>query len=433
MDNSAKDNRPDFDTAYNSLSEHFKSKLRSSLGMNSKERDWYGERNSLLHELSKRLHVSDQSVRMRLKAAYLDTADGTAYFLPTHSSGSGAEELRRTAVLLDCLSISERDPFVQHMKKVYPDFSYPPQSLAATEFSGADYGDPLEYIREVSKQLGFSWSGAEVHTEEPSGRPFFRVSKGANSVNPEYGTHDEHIEIDFLYLGNEDGLARFVGSRKRANFNPLTGVMDDLGDHKNKIEIGIRYSNRRMPKEKEGFNNISLFLGANTNGNSILYVKPQFYTEFFYPGRTLLSERFRKRLPEFSDLESADRKGDFRPYIHRFLEMLTQVPRDEWHDPKIYAEGVSGGLPQTGLEAIINPVIGVLFSNGEREQLEKQIGEAQLKMRKGWMSIPRLNLGTIQLPEPGMKSLEKDEFVTSAAPYLVEYLHKLGVMSREQA
>jgi len=88
---------------------------------------------------------------------------------------------------------------------------------------------------------------------------------------------------------------------------------------------------------------------------------------------------------------------------------------------------------QEDIDPVVDATISTLFVGNEREQMERQLKDARLNVRKGWASVPRLNLGSITLPTPGQGDVHKDEFVVSGGSLLIEYLAGLNVMSREQA
>ena len=131
----------------------------------------------------------------------------------------------------------------------------------------------------------------------------------------------------------------------------------------------------------------------------------------------------------FGDVGDSAQEWDFRPWMHRMMELYSEVPKEKWHDPRIYSNSVS----RTELERVVDTAISALFTGDEHARLRAQVEQARLKVGNQWASIPRLNLGLTEMPVPGQHDVRKDEFVTHAAPYLVEYLSSLGVMPAQEA
>lgn len=120
-----------------------------------------------------------------------------------------------------------------------------------------------------------------------------------------------------------------------------------------------------------------------------------------------------------------------------FFLALEQDPRVEFlyqiqtGNHPLQTKGTSYKIKEQ--ERIVDTALDVLLTGNEREQIRSKIDEARLKMRANWMSVPRLNLSAIRLPNPGQRDVTTDSFVTEAVPYVVEYLSNLGVMSVEEA
>lgn len=105
---------------------------------------------------------------------------------------------------------------------------------------------------------------------------------------------------------------------------------------------------------------------------------------------------------------------DFRPFLHRSLEYLAGVPREQWHDPQQYLN------PQTDVsKQLLDQTVSLLFQGEEREQLSAQL--AALALRRGFPSIPSLNLGPITMPSPGMQSAPA-EYLAQGGALLIEAL-----------
>ena len=84
-------------------------------------------------------------------------------------------------------------------------------------------------------------------------------------------------------------------------------------------------------------------------------------------------------------------------------------------------------------EKIVAPSIEMLFAGDERKELQQKIEQARLRLGDTWSSVPRLSLGAIRLPNPVQNDISQDEFVREAAPYLIEYLGAMGIMTPEES
>jgi hypothetical protein len=108
---------------------------------------------------------------------------------------------------------------------------------------------------------------------------------------------------------------------------------------------------------------------------------------------------------------------DFRPYIHRMMELFTQKPEKDWHDPTIYQENIT---------TVLSDIVQKLFSGEERERIEK----ALLGTQDVWSSVPKLNLGIVKLPTPGNKEIND---ILHNTPLLIECVSSIGLMSPKEA
>jgi hypothetical protein len=120
--------------------------------------------------------------------------------------------------------------------------------------------------------------------------------------------------------------------------------------------------------------------------------------------------------PKFTDVLQATSR-DYRPHLHRVVELYLGIPKSSWHDPRMYS----------ALDAIrlINGTAHALFDGSSYELVSKPL--ARLQGRSAWRSIPKLNLGPILLPQKGTDT------VVHGAPYLIEYLSKVDAMSAADA
>ncbi|MBI4439139.1 hypothetical protein HY640_04360 [Candidatus Woesearchaeota archaeon] len=113
---------------------------------------------------------------------------------------------------------------------------------------------------------------------------------------------------------------------------------------------------------------------------------------------------------------------DYRPFLYRMLELYAGVPAAEWHNPRVYL--IDRRLPQ------VFDYLELVFPEREAAMLKGKMEDARLRLRDNWSSVPRLNLGMKQLPNPAPNLLA---YVASGSEFLVESLHVLGIMTPQEA
>ena len=124
---------------------------------------------------------------------------------------------------------------------------------------------------------------------------------------------------------------------------------------------------------------------------------------------------------EINEIYKFIQKEDYRPYLHRMVEVWSEIPKKEWHDSRIYDF-------QTNLiDQNIDYILTNFFSGNEKNQLEKRLQEAKLKIGR-WTSVPNLNLGLIKLPTPS-----NDNYAIKQGQLFIEVLSSLNIMTREEA
>ena len=110
--------------------------------------------------------------------------------------------------------------------------------------------------------------------------------------------------------------------------------------------------------------------------------------------------------------------GDYRPFLHRMLEMFANVQKNKWHNPAMYT-----GTP------LIDEALPQYFTPQEVASI-KEHERAFFQSRRDFASVPRLNLGPIVLPTPGADIATQ---LYDRGQFVVEYLSQIGYMSRQEA
>jgi len=302
-----------------------------------------------------------------------------------------------------------------HHPRLYVDESKPKIKRNANLFSE---NDPLVFTREIAAQLGIRF---------PNKQKFYGFAENVLAVETQRELDDKVLNLNlglWLYNGDHDkddlpkSLVRFIKGKERnggglGSFNLLWDSLSDLGKFKMDFYYDVFLLEQKKPVNISTSTDRGVFLFSYPSDSGSYWSNP-------------LKEADEKFYEEFRDISETGTE-DFHPYIHRALEIFAGVPQKDWHNPAIY-----GGLDKR-IEQVSDLTLSLLFTGEERVQMEARLADARLKMRNGYASVPKLCLGNIVMPTPGMKAIERDQFVLNASPLLVEYLHKLGVMTPEQA
>jgi len=312
------------------------------------------------------------------------------------------------------------------------------------EISALEETDPLLFIWKNGKQLGIDFKFGndfkpklKKHKVGDMEYPSFMVLS-FHKGNPK-DDKSLHLELFFKDPSVEDG---YFGDPKNmpkelapliAEFSFDRAFKQGLGyfgEYQKYTGVWFSYNRFRQFKyESQAYFDILPNFSLNGEFNFTELNLNNMNTDRVYDKDIDEQEVMRKA---FDDIASST-KTDFRPYVHRALELYAEVPQEKYHDPRLYQRFDTQINEQRQIEQVSDLTIETLFTGEEREVLEKQMKDARLNMRNGYASVPRLCLGNIVMPNPGMKSVERDEFVANAAPLLVEYLHTLGVMTPVQA
>ena len=327
-------------------------------------------------------------------------------------------------------SFAEIDEDKWHDPRIYNPRSKVARNLieAVREYKPEDlednYGDPLEHMQKVADSikliLNFDMDKYSIGEFKESGLFFYMGALYANKkvIKPqskqftiwfgykpleETKKHfDEVVPKDFLEFLYKRDPRKLIDLKK--------GRMSDMDPYTKDIFLSVSYYD---PVSLGVANNETVMFDISMENNQFVMGPVQYDIED-------LNGPLKK---SFNDVERSKREGDFRPFIHRMLELYKGIREQEWHNPEIY-------LPKKiDIEKIARETLELLVQGPDREVLEKRISESKLKIGRQWASIPRLNLGPIKLPTPGEKS---EIQLCSSIPLTLEYLDSLGVMNREE-
>lgn len=298
--------------------------------------------------------------------------------------------------------------------------------------------DPLIFIQQTARQLRLDISNREdtrktKNSEEALGMgyPDFLIYDFPDLINSD-GKHFINLYITYGNIMSDGrynppsrfklGFKSYLDHKRSINgvslkdFDFSRHNASHFGDYQRDVVIGFFYEKMFYnTRKKEPSQTVKI--SAFKQGKSWIFCR----------GLWGQDEPFSKRLQgTFKDVEATNPGNDYRPYFHRVMEIAAGYQREQWHDPKIYRG-------EDRLEKILDSEIDFLFTGEDRTEIKTRIEEARLKMRSGWASVPKLNLGLVTLPNAGQRDIRTDEFVVEAAPYLIEYLHQLGVMASEEA
>ena len=290
----------------------------------------------------------------------------------------------------------------------------------------ADFGDPLDFMREKSKELGirlslgnekfdgksYGWTDIFIHTGDLVNRGIDNGDVGINILMKRKNEVRKGDRPDRL------NSREILEGKDKYSFNLKTGRLEDFELNDGELEFQFGYV-RSHEDGYDGYDDVYVCVVKDKNGGRFSHL------EFGNPK----SNRFGRKLIDAKQLEKLSTPGDFRPYMHRIFEVWSGTPKEDWHNPLIYSQ--NGNIRE--LEQVIDSTVDLLFTGSERTEIEDKLKQAKLSMRKGWASVPRLSLGAVKLPTPGQNNALNDDFVTEAAPLFVEYMSTLGVMDAQEA
>jgi hypothetical protein len=312
-----------------------------------------------------------------------------------------------------------------------------------------DYGDPFKFLQERIKETGVESSSVSTEDTKIEERVDAYLASGdfhKATMKRSTGFDDHLLEVylvgrperdkeeDFTNFVRgtaffeKDGLDRMDTPCNElfssfSEFKPFKHDTSFFGELKAKFDIHIQYF--RAERGYDTDNDITVCLGTgDKKGHSL---KEMRWTGFANDDDQKRIMNKNRKLFGIEDMKSAN--GDWRPYLHRIVEVWAGTPLPNRHDPAIYSPNGS----TRELEQVVNSTVDLLFTGSERSQIEEKLKQAKLNMRKGWASVPRLSLGAIKLPTPGQNNALDDDFVIDAAPFFVEYMSTLGVMDAKEA
>lgn len=287
--------------------------------------------------------------------------------------------------------------------------------------------DPLVFTQELCKKYNVDFTTGKKFVErsenaednEVSSFLEYELDREKHSMGLSFSLYDSVSKYPSQPNRIKPGLHEYLNGRKALNgilfddFDINKNSFKGFAPYRRNIGFSFYYYLQTGKDEIPSSPGIHFHLAPSIDGSFKLGYNPMWHDEHL-------------ELNEIA--EKAE--GDYRPIMQRAFELFTDTPNQlQLNQIKIK----SRGNISAELGIVIDQTIGILFAGEEREKIERQIKEARLKMRNQWQSVPRLNLGPIQLPTPGQKNVLTDEFVRDNSPYLVEYLATLGVMSVEEA
>lgn len=123
----------------------------------------------------------------------------------------------------------------------------------------------------------------------------------------------------------------------------------------------------------------------------------------------------------FKDVKRETKENlDFRPWVHRSLEVMSKTPSEFWHNPIMYTNPA---------EIVLERSLEILCEDQQKQTIKDQIRKSSQLQLFEFESVPRLNLGAFLLPDNRIGETE----VLEAAPLVIENLSRIGIMSREEA
>ncbi|HJO15027.1 MAG TPA: hypothetical protein QGG70_03180 [Candidatus Pacearchaeota archaeon] len=285
--------------------------------------------------------------------------------------------------------------------------------------------DPLKFMQEIARRLDKELIDEEKHNDSEyveghlGYNTFYEGHSRNESTNDGFPKHVLNVELDHTKQFEDEKFMRFLDRKwQKQEFSASNGSTKYFGKSLPDLELAV------LHWENGGDGAI------DDIGVEILFDRGHPYLKKTYSlENDKITAKDMKRTG-FDQIRKVAIEGDFRPYLHRIIEVHFGISKDQWHDPSIYTQHDSN---QEQLDTMVNTALETLFTGEERTALEGKLETAKLRMRKGWASVPKLSLGAVSLPSPGQKNVRDDKFVTEAAPLFVEYMSTLGVMTEQEA
>lgn len=393
-------------------------------------------------------------------------ARGGTVALALRLNPAGSEEGRRTVRLAQDGNLLETSygsgqDFRAHIDEILDDFLAPARNHLAMRESSALWpaaaktiqlpkarynnqppkpkdpsvvSDPLLWLHHVADWMGLKLNFEYKHSSSDdyadTGNTIL-IGDCSNSFRKGQEKHNLSIWVEYnVPSGQKSGKAHqqfldFLDGDGRVSgrlFRELTfrNPLSSYERYFRNIKLNIDYYVKRPQHQSDDYCVLHVDLAQAALGQFV--VERVNFTNDTSPIQNYSAETHKQHRANYKffggdDLAAAG--PDFRPYLHRMLELYRGVLRRAWHDPRQY---LTQDAPYPDA---LNRALALLFP----EELDARTG--RLSLRDGFASVPRLNLGAVQLPAPGLATLADSEFVQHGAPLVIEYLSTR--MDRRQA
>ena len=253
------------------------------------------------------------------------------------------------------------------------------------------FGDPLKFIQDIALTIGgkgINLSRGEVSWQTGLA-PFHPEDIFLNLYLNRAG---RQLQLSLTYqpaLGSEEDIAafrRFVAEKKvdngRSEFDPRKDSLEQIASLGNKLEVEVSIWDK---------NDICFYVGIKGLGDG-RFVRDdmQFGISKAPKGGELSVSTKRRKLYKIDELDAVAVSGDYRPYIHRALEVFAGVNAKRWFDPQLYADPVRA--VSRSIEAVVGAPTADIMMGGPRFPIRKQtlkerIPELEEEIGMSWEKI----------------------------------------------
>lgn len=293
-----------------------------------------------------------------------------------------------------------------------------------------NYGDPLHYLHLFLTNAGImdKFAVAIHHDPEYTSHGFkFLTSNLSNGITTHHGFN--MLALDFYFCGDiTEQLPPHDLQNHFVNISNHDGYIDS--------KSSVWSDAIRDEHSMDGFGECAPFI--NLRASCYIVIKNRVYTvglsigqpkksHYIYSGIFLYpnldfdqSEWGSIIMSSFEDISY--HTNDFKPYLHRLIELYSDVPKEKWASPLTHLD------EEEAYKIFVNKGIDFLF--GE-DSISSQL-KASLNLRQGVISVPRLNLGCVILNGVNNGTHAIDSAIASM-PYIAEALHLYCNMTQQEA
>ncbi len=251
----------------------------------------------------------------------------------------------------------------------------------STPSSGTgSYGDPLKFLQQIAPTIGAR--GLDLTAMEHDWDDKWTHDPNAIFLSGWLRHGKKALQISLSYeptLGTGADIAKyrdFLKQRKTSNGEPFSLVhhsLDEIAELGWKMELEVT-----LRGNQDGEHYYSVETSATGDGR-YLFVGSQFSTSTRAKGKELAAANKRRHQYKHDQINAVCEGDDYRPHLHRLLEVFAGVDERTWHDPRIYAR------------PSVSPAIEITSDTPRfpirKQTIDERIAELEVEMEMPWEKI----------------------------------------------